>query len=75
MAISIRWLKLAEPKPREARPRKHWFWAPINPALKALLDRRDDRLLRDVGLTREDILGEAGYWWYERSRRRGSQNP
>ena len=34
-----------------------------DPALFGLLARRDDRLLDDVGLTREDVLGTEGAWW------------
>ncbi|MCV0397548.1 MAG: DUF1127 domain-containing protein [Rhizobiaceae bacterium] len=30
-----------------------------------LLAKRDDRLLRDVGLTREDVLGAERYFWFE----------
>jgi hypothetical protein len=35
---------------------------PVDEALRAVLDRHDDRLLHDAGLTREDVLGEAGAW-------------
>jgi hypothetical protein len=36
-----------------------------DPNVRALVARRDDRLLRDVGLTREDVLGPQGYFWSE----------
>lgn len=34
-----------------------------DPHLRALVARRDDRLLRDAGLAREDVLGPQGYFW------------
>jgi hypothetical protein len=37
-------------------------------SLHVLVARRDDRLLRDVGLTREDVLGPQGYFWSEWTR-------
>ena len=73
MAEFVYWLGwLGRPKRerQEAQPKKPKVWAPIDPALKVLLDRRDDRLLRDVGLTRKSALGEVRYFWYEWSRRR-----
>lgn len=39
-----------------------------DPAVRALVARRDDRLLRDAGLTREEALGAAGYFWSEWAR-------
>ena len=42
----------------------------IGDALRAVLNKRDDRLLRDAGLTREDVLGAEGMLWHERSRDR-----
>lgn len=36
-----------------------------DPQLRTLVARRDDRLLRDAGLTREDALGPQGYFWSE----------
>ena len=41
-----------------------------DPQLRALTARRDDRLLRDAGLTREDALGPQGYFWSEWARLR-----
>ena len=38
--------------PSPAEPRRR-----IGSALRAILARHDDRLLRDIGLTREDVLG------------------
>ncbi len=70
MAMPIHWFGLAKPEKRDAQPRKQEAWAPIDPALKVLLDKPNDRLLRDVGLTRESVLGEAAYFWFEWSRRR-----
>lgn len=40
----------------------------IGSALRALLNRKDDRLLCDAGLTREDVLGAEGAYRHERSR-------
>lgn len=51
----------------ETRGREETRGAP-DPALNALVARRDDRLLRDVGLTREDVLGPQGYFWSEWTR-------
>lgn len=45
--------------------------APLDPALKKLLERGDDRLLRDVGLSRESPFAEVAKFWAEWSRRRG----
>ncbi len=42
----------------------------IGPTLTSLLARRDDRLLRDAGLAREDVQGEAAYFWAEWARQR-----
>lgn len=41
-----------------------------DPEVRALVARRDDRLLRDVGLTREEALGPQGYFWSEWTRTR-----
>ncbi|MFN4764796.1 hypothetical protein ACKGJN_16830, partial [Gillisia sp. Q332] len=51
---------------RERAARKE---APADPALKLLLDRGDERLLRDAGLTRDDVLGPAGIFWHDWMRR------
>ena len=59
MAMPIHGFGRAKREERDAQPRKQKAWAPIDPALKVLLDRRDDRLLHDDGLTRESVLGEA----------------
>ncbi len=70
MEMTIHWFGRAKRQERDTQPRKQRAWAPIDPALKVLLDRRDDRLLRDAGLTRESGLGEVAYFWSEWSRRR-----
>lgn len=36
-----------------------------DPTLRSLAEKPDDRLLRDVGLTREAVLGPAGTFWRE----------
>ena len=70
MELTIRLFGRAKRQERDAQPSKQGASAPIDPALKVLLDRRDDRLLRDVGLTRENVLGDAAYFWSEWSRQR-----
>ncbi len=44
---------------------------PLDPALKELLERGDDRLLRDVGLSRDSAFAEVAKFWADWSRRRG----
>jgi hypothetical protein len=46
----------------------------ISPALRYILARKDDRLLRDVGLTREDILGPEETYRAEQRRMRDTWN-
>ncbi len=69
MAMPIHWFGRAKREERDAQLRKQEA-PPIDPAPNVLLDRRDDRLLRDAGLTRESVLGEVAYFWSEWSRRR-----
>lgn len=45
--------------------------APLDPALNKLLERGDDRLLRDVGLSRESPFAEVAKFWAQWSRQRG----
>ncbi len=42
----------------------------MSPTLLDLLARKDDRLLRDIGLVREDVLGPDGLARTERLRNR-----
>lgn len=42
--------------------------------LRHLLARKDDRLLRDIGMTREDILGPEETFRVERRRMRDTWN-
>ncbi|TQV74347.1 hypothetical protein [Denitrobaculum tricleocarpae] len=44
---------------------------PLDPALKKLLERGDDRLLRDVGLSSDSAFAEVAKFWADWSRRRG----
>ncbi len=44
---------------------------PLDPALQKLLERGDDRLLRDIGLSRESPFAEVAKFWSEWSRWRG----
>lgn len=74
MAIAIDWFRGSKRKGCDVQPPKHAAQASIDPALKVLLDKRDDRLLRDAGLTREDVLGEAAHFWIEWSRQRAPWN-
>lgn len=46
----------------------------LDPGLKELLERKDDRLLRDIGLSRASPFGEVARFWFEWSRRRGPWN-
>jgi hypothetical protein len=46
----------------------------ISPALRDILARKDDRLLRDVGLTREDIIGPEETFRAEWRRMRDTWN-
>ncbi len=70
MAMPRHWFGRAKRQERGAQPRKQRAWTPIDPALKVLLYKPDDRLLRDAGLTRESALGEGAYFWLELSRQR-----
>ena len=42
----------------EARPAPRRAGMSVDAPLRAVLDKKDDRLLRDAGLTREDVLGQ-----------------
>lgn len=74
MAITIGWFRSSKRKECDMQPPKHVTQASVDPALKVLLDRQDDRLLRDAGLTRQGVLGEAAYFWIEWSRHRAPWN-
>ena len=65
MAMPIHWFGRAKREECDVRPWKQEARAPIDSALIVLLDRPDDRLLRDAGLTRESVLGEVAYFWCE----------
>lgn len=78
MPVSLDLVGLTSQKKSDGRPPRRWPtqwptqwqrpWTPVDPALQVLLDRRDDRLLRDVGMTRHGVLGEASYFWSEMAR-------
>ena len=74
MPVSLDLVGLTSQKKYDGRPPRRWPtqwpWTPVDPALQVLLDRRDDRLLRDVGMTRHGVLGEASYFWSEMARLR-----
>ena len=65
MAIGLSGLKDNRTKTKEERVVGE---GRIGSALRALLNRKDDRLLRDAGLTRDDVLGTEGAFWQEWSR-------
>lgn len=67
MAIGLSGLEDTRTEREEARAARR---DRIGDALRAVLNKRDDRLLRDAGLTREDVLGAEGMFWHERSRER-----
>ncbi len=67
MAITTAWFSSSE---RTGQPLVAARRPSIGPLLTLLLARRDDRLLRDAGLTREEVLGEAAFFWAEWSRQR-----
>lgn len=69
MAIPNEWFGYARIWRHEARKQVAREEAPVDPALKLLLDRGDERLLRDAGLTRDDVLGPAGIFWHDWMRR------
>ena len=55
----------------ETQAKKPSILAPLNPELKKLLERADDRLLRDVGMSRESASAEIAKFWAQWSRQRG----
>jgi hypothetical protein len=65
MAIGLSGLRDNRTEREEARGQRK---GRIGSALRALLNRKDDRLLRDAGLTRDDVLGTEGAFWQEWSR-------
>jgi hypothetical protein len=59
---------------RDRAPAKAPAKPAVSAALRAILARKDDRLLRDVGLTREDILGPEETYRAEQRRMRDTWN-
>ena len=51
-------------------PPVHWLLPERDVAFDDLLARADDRLLDDIGLTREQAMGMTRYRWADGSRRR-----
>lgn len=66
MAVAADWFRRVK---RKAQPRKQRARAAIDPESRVLLDRRGNRLLRDVGLTRVRVLGEEIYFWTDWAQR------
>lgn len=59
MTMAIEWSGVAD---IEARPALGKTGMTVDAPLRAVLEKTDDRLLRDAGLTREDALGpEAAF--------------
>lgn len=66
MAMAIDWSGVSYDEKRDARSEG----VPLDAALRDVLGKHDDRLLRDAGLTRESVLGEEAAFWRDWSRRR-----
>lgn len=69
MTMTEQWVGGAIVDSHDAQRMQREAGTRIDPALQVLLDKRDDRLLRDVGLTRESVLGEVGCFWSDWFRR------
>lgn len=69
MTMTEQWIGGAIVEAHDAQRRKLPTGTWIDPALRAVLDKPNDRLLRDVGLTRDSVLGEVGRFWFDWSRR------
>lgn len=55
MTMAIDWTGIAADPQENEEERRESLRA--DPALARLIDRQDDRLLRDAGLARDDVLG------------------
>lgn len=57
------------PRAPDTGQRSAWWRLPrlrkADGAFNAVLSKKDDRLLTDAGLTREEALGPEGYFWGE----------
>lgn len=69
MTMTEQWVGGAIVEAHDAKRVTRQIGTWIDPALQAVLEKPDDRLLRDVGLTRESVLGDVGRFWFDWSRR------
>lgn len=67
MAMTIEWFGVAD---RDRRDEPFGAGMAVDAPLRAVLDKKDDRLLRDAGLTRANVLGEEAFFRREWSRLR-----
>ena len=63
--------KEAQGTPSDVQKKTPSVLRPLDPALKQLLERGDERLLRDIGLSRESPFAEVAKFWANWSRQRG----
>ncbi len=70
MAITTDYFEPAYEEEEDAVPEESGAWTPPDPALRQLMERPDDRLLKDVGVSRESAFAEVARFWREWSRRR-----
>lgn len=70
MAITTDYFEPAHEEETEATSADSGHWNRPGPAFKKLLERPDDRLLRDVGLSRDSAAAEVARFWSAWSRRR-----
>ena len=70
MAMTADYFEPAREEEIEDLPEDSGARVQPDPALKQLLERPDDRLLKDVGLSRDSAFAEVARFWREWSRRR-----
>lgn len=70
MAMTADYFEPAQEEETDAPREDSNALARPDPALRKLLERPDDRLLKDVGLSRNDAAVEVARFWSEWSRRR-----
>lgn len=70
MAMTADYFEPAQEEDTNALPEDTSAPTPPGRALKQLLERPDDRLLKDVGLSRDSAAAEVARFWSEWTRRR-----